>query len=59
MTSYGHSIRQLLLVDNMSVCLAFDRCRARSFPLLLQISDQAICGYMLSEAHTTQRAMAP
>lgn len=37
MSIFGHDIRQLLLVDNMSVCLAFDRSRARNFPLLVQI----------------------
>ena len=34
---FGSDIKQLLLVDNMSVCLAFERCRARSFMLLVQI----------------------
>ena len=37
MSIFGHDVRQLLLVDNMSVCLAFDRSRARNFPLLVQI----------------------
>ncbi len=34
---FGHDIRQLLLTDNMSVCLSFDRSRAKSYPLLKQI----------------------
>lgn len=34
---FGHDIRQLLLTDNMSVCLSFDRSRARSFAPLKQI----------------------
>ena len=37
MSVFGHDVRQLMLVDNMSVCLAFDRSRARNFPLLVQI----------------------
>ena len=37
MSTFGHDVRQLLLTDNMSVCLAFDRSRARSFSLLVQI----------------------
>ncbi len=37
MSIFGHDVRQLMLVDNMSVCLAFDRSRARNFPLLVQI----------------------
>ena len=34
---FGHDIRQLLLTDNMSVCLSFDRSRSRSYSLLQQI----------------------
>ena len=34
---FGHDIRQLMLTDNMAVCLSFDRSRARNFRLLLQI----------------------
>ncbi|CAE7489577.1 unnamed protein product, partial [Symbiodinium natans] len=37
MSTFGHDVRQLLLTDNMSVCLSFDRSRARSFSLLVQI----------------------
>jgi hypothetical protein len=36
-TIFGRNVRQLFLVDNMSVCLAFDRSRSRSFRLLIQI----------------------
>ena len=36
-TRYGHDIRQLFLVDSMSIALSFDRCRSRSFKLLRQI----------------------
>ena len=37
-TRYGLMNRRLvLLVDNMSVCLCFDRMRSRSFPVLVQI----------------------
>ena len=34
---FGSDIRQLLLVDNMAVALAFDRFRSRNFRLLKQI----------------------
>lgn len=37
MSIFGHDTRQLLLTDNMSVCLSFDRSRARSYALLKQI----------------------
>ena len=37
MSVFGHDIRQLLLTDNMSVCLSFDRCRAKNFALLKQV----------------------
>ena len=37
LSTFGHDIRQLLLTDNMSVCLAFDRSRARNHSLLIQI----------------------
>ena len=37
MSVFGHDVRQLCLTDNMSVCLAFDRSRARNYPLLRQI----------------------
>ena len=33
-TQYGHDARQLLLVDNMAVALAFSRCRSRNFRVL-------------------------
>ena len=46
LTTFGHSIRQLLLVDNLSVALAFDRCRSRDYKLLKQI--RRFCGYLLS-----------
>ena len=36
-TRYGHDVRQLFLVDSMSIALSFDRCRSRSFKLLRQI----------------------
>jgi hypothetical protein len=31
---FGNCVRQVFLVDNMSVCLSFNRCRARNFRLL-------------------------
>ena len=34
---FGHDIRQLNLVDNMSVCFSFERRRAKDFKLLVQI----------------------
>ena len=34
---FGKNIRQLMLVDSMSVALSFDRCRSRSFKLLKQV----------------------
>lgn len=34
---FGQDIRQICLTDNMSVCLAFDRSRAKNFALLSQI----------------------
>lgn len=40
-TKFGQDIRQLLLVDSMSVALSFDRCRSRSFKLLRQIRKYA------------------
>ena len=46
LTTFGHSIRQLLLVDNLAVALAFDRCRSRDYKLLKQI--RRFCGYLLS-----------
>ena len=43
-TRFGHDIRQLLLVDSMSVALSFDRCRSQSFKLLRQIRKfAAVC----------------
>ena len=36
-TRLGKNIRQLMLVDNMGVCLAFDRSRCRNFGLLIQV----------------------
>ena len=43
---FGSDIRQLLLVDNMSVALSFDRFRSRSFKLLKQI--RRFSAYLLS-----------
>ena len=43
---YGHDLRQLLLTDNMSVCLSFDRSRAKSYALLRQI--RVFTAYCLS-----------
>ena len=37
LSTFGHDIRQLLLVDNLSVCLEFDRSRGSSYSLLQQI----------------------
>ena len=37
LTKFGKNIRQLMLVDSMSVALRFDRCRSRSFKLLKQV----------------------
>lgn len=34
LTRFGHDLRQLLLCDNMSVVLSFERCRSRNFKLL-------------------------
>lgn len=36
-SKFGKNIRQLMLVDSMSVALSFDRCRSRSFKLLKQV----------------------
>lgn len=46
LTVFGQNIRQLLLVDNMSVALAFDRCRSRDYFLLKQI--RKFCSYLLA-----------
>ena len=46
LSTFGHDIRQLILADNMSVCLAFDRARARSYQLLKQI--RHFSAYLLS-----------
>ena len=43
---FGSDIRQLLLADNMSVALSFDRYRSRSYPLLKQI--RRFSSYLLS-----------
>ena len=37
LSTFGSHIRQLILCDNRSVVLAFDRSRARNYKLLLQI----------------------
>ncbi|CAE7509286.1 unnamed protein product, partial [Symbiodinium microadriaticum] len=37
LSTFGSHVGQLILCDNMSVVLAFDRSRARNFKLLLQI----------------------
>lgn len=44
-TRYGRRMRQLLLVDNMSVCLAFERSRASSHTLLLVV--RKLCAWCL------------
>jgi hypothetical protein len=36
---FGKNTRQPVLVDNMSVCLAFERCRSKEFKLLIQIRE--------------------
>ena len=46
LSPYGTDIRQLLLVDNMSVALAFDRFRSRNYRLLKQI--RKFSSYLLS-----------
>eukprot|EP00435_Cladocopium_sp_Y103_P029361 s335_g7.t1 len=46
LTKFGCHIRQLLLVDNLSVALSFDRCRCRDFKLLRQI--RRFCAYLLA-----------
>ena len=46
LTTFGHDLRQLLLTDNMAVCLAFDRSRCREFGLLVQIG--CFCAYCLA-----------
>eukprot|EP00435_Cladocopium_sp_Y103_P068349 s90_g31.t1 len=43
-TRWGHSLRQLLLCDNMSVVLAVERFRAKNFKLLVVIREiAAVC----------------
>ena len=44
--TFGHDIRQLFLVDNMSVALAFSRSRAHDFALLVQI--RRFCAYAIA-----------
>ena len=34
MTRYGHDVRQLVLCDNLSVVLTFERCRSRNYKVL-------------------------
>ena len=34
LTRFGHDVRQLVLCDNMSVVLSFERCRSKNFRLL-------------------------
>ena len=48
---FGSDVRQLLLVDNMAVALAFDRFRSRSFALLKQI--RKFSSYLLSRNIST------
>eukprot|EP00973_Karenia_brevis_P033468 4614481-Karenia_brevis.AAC.1 len=45
-TRYGANSKKMFLGDNMSVTLAFDRCRAHDFRLLLQV--RKMCGLLLS-----------
>ena len=46
LTRYGHSIRQLLLCDNMSVVLSIERFRSKNFKLLIII--RKIAAYCFS-----------
>ncbi len=46
LTRYGHSIRQLLLCDNMSVVLSIERFRSKNFKLLVII--RKIAAYFFS-----------
>ncbi len=48
---FGSDVRQLLLVDNMAVALAFDRFRSRSFALLKQI--RRFSSYLLARNIST------
>lgn len=44
LTTFGHDLRQLLLCDNMSVVLSFERCRSKNFKLLRIIREfSAFC----------------
>ena len=45
-TTFGHDLKQVTLVDNMSVCLSFDRSRAQNFLLLNQT--RRFSSYLLS-----------
>ena len=47
LSHFGHDVRQLILTDNMSVCLAFDRSRARSYARL-QVQIRKFSAYLLA-----------
>lgn len=46
LTRFGHSMRQLVLCDNMSVVLSIERCRSKNFRLLCII--RKICAFCLA-----------
>ena len=46
MTVYGKNSRQLMLGDNLSAVLSFERCRAKDFKLLVQV--RKACSYQLA-----------
>ena len=45
MSMFGSQIRQLFLLDNMSLVLALERCRSRQHALLKQV--RIFCGYCI------------
>ena len=57
LSPYGTGIRQLLLVDNMSVALSFDRFRSRNYRLLKQI--RRFSSYLLSRNIATTVRWVP
>ena len=49
LSTFGSHIRQLILCDNRSVVLAFDRSRARNYKLLLQ--NPTVCSLLFGKEH--------